>query len=390
MLLRLLDWILGYVVIEVTGKHVEQFMNLCAVYKKDVWGFSVYPGGLKAMSRLSEVKGLRKLARKAKVRIHIREKHGVWFTTKPIRKRWGLLLGVGLFCCVIWLLGGRIWCIDIQGNTSITTQQIEQILNDSGVTQGVITKKYDWATLRQTIITEHPEISWLSFNPQGCVLKVDLSETTVSPELQNQQEPRNLVASRDGRIVDLQVFTGNATVKKGDAVVKGDMLISGVVEYSNGCTVFKQASGVVMAETIHKKSIFVPFEQKIFEPTGEKRKRRVLCCFGWEFPFYLGSVSPPYEKDTVEKFLTVGKTKLPLGVKTAVFHSIIPKLIRFNQEEVQQQGKEIIQKEIEQEFDEKQLKNVKYTHQVTNEGVETKCEIFCVENIIFQEKLLIF
>lgn len=390
MLLKWLDWLLGYVTIEVVGENAERFMNLCAAYKKDVWGFLKTENGVKANVRLSEMKTLRTISRKARVRIRILRRHGFWFLTKPIRKRWGLIIGMVVFCVLLWFLSGRIWYINIHGNTEIPTPQIMEMLQEAGVTQGVSSKAFDWATLRQSIITKHPQISWMSFNPQGCLLQVDISEAKAAPELPNQQEPCNIVASRDGRIVDIQVFTGNAAVKVGDAVVKGDMLINGAVEYSNGCTVFRPASGIVMAETVHKKSVFIPYHQKIDKPTGEKIQRKAFYCFGLDIPLFLGRVAPPYTKETKESYLCVKDISLPIGVKTATFFPTISEKIQINEEQAKGKGKEVIEQEIQKNFNEKQVKKVDYSYKVLSDGVETKSEIFCVENIIFREKLLIF
>ncbi len=390
MLLRMLDWILGYVTVEILGGSAERFMNLCAVYKKDVWDYSVINGVVRTKVRLSELKGLRALARKSKVRIRIVEKQGLWFATNPLRKRWGLLVGCVAFGLILWAFSGRVWYIHVQGNKNIPIQQVEQILEDAGVSQGISAKEYDWATLRQSILANHPEISWMSFNPQGCLLQVDMTETTTPPEIKGNQEPCNLVASRDGRIVEIKVYTGKATVKNGDAVVKGDMLISGAVEYTNGTTVFRQASGEVMAETVHKKTVFIPFEQEVQRKTGEKKTKGVFSCFGVDIPMYLGSVSQPYEKEITENYLKVKNIPLPLGVKTVRFYPTVVTKVQFTEEQAKQQGIEKIQGEIENCFGDKQVKNVEYTYHPMPDGVEVKSEIFCIENIIFHEKLLIF
>ncbi len=389
MLLKWIDWFLGYVTVEIIGKNVEQFMNLCAAYKQDVWGFTLTENGAKAHVRLSEMKHLRTITRKAKVRIRILSKRGLVFVLKPIRKRWGLIMGMIVFCLLLWFLSGRIWYINIQGNTELPDVEIQQMLQEAGVTQGISSKAFDWATLRQTIIHQNPQISWMSFNPQGCILKVDISETTTAPEIANQ-EPCNLVASHDGRIVEIQTYIGNAMVKVGDAVVKGDMLISGAVEYSNGSTVFRQASGKVMAETVHKKSVFIPYEQEVDKPTGKKIRKTVLYCFGLDIPLYLGNVSPPYTKEVKETYWHIGETTLPLGLKIASFYPTVTQKIQLNEEQAKLKGKEAIEKAIAQEFTDEQMKNVDYSYKVMSDGVEVKCKIFCIENIIFREKLLIF
>ncbi len=390
MLLRLLGWLFGYLTVEVTGRSVERFMNLCAVQKKDVWGFEVTSNGISMKVRLSDWKSLRSLAGKTHVKLHICKKHGLWFMMRPLWKRWGLVAGVCLFCFLLQFLSGRIWLIEIQGNQQVQPQEIKSILEQAGIREGINAKGADWATLRQGILSQNPEISWMSFNPQGSVLSVDISETTQKPQINNNEQPCNILASRDGRVVDIQVYTGKAMVKTGDAVVKGDMLISGAVEYSDGCTVLKQASGKVLAETVHKKEISIPFNQQVYLPNGEQSIRRVLYCFGLEIPLYLGSVKPPYEKETLEDMLTIKGVTLPLGFKKGVFYHTVETEITLTQEEAQNQGKEKIEEYIKENLGEAEIQNVEYEYVLHEDSVLVKSEIFCIENIIFHEKLLIF
>jgi hypothetical protein len=81
---------------------------------------------------------------------------------------------------------------------------------------------------------------------------------------------------------------------------------------------------------------------------------------------------------------------LPIGVKTATFFPTVSEKIQINEEQAKGKGKEVIEQEIQKTFNEKQVKKVDYAYKVLSDGVETKSEIFCVENIIFREKLLIF
>lgn len=390
MLLSMISWLFGYIVVEVVGDNVERFMNLCSVGIKDVWGYEVTERGIKANVRLSEIKSIRSIAKKAKVKIIFCQRKGLWFWLCPLKKRWGLVVGIAVFSFLLCFLSSRIWMIHIHGNQRVSTNVIQELLYQNGVSQGISSGGFDWATLRQTIISQNPDIAWMSLNPSGSVLNVDISETTKPPELNNNDFPCNGMASCDGRIVEMQVYTGTAMVKVGDAVVKGDMLISGAVEYSDGYTSFCKASGKVMAETVREHEIFIPFRYTQERPNGEVKVRRVLCCFGIEIPLYFGSVSPPYTKETTQRYVTVNEVVLPLGVKTAVFTKtdLIPS--QRTVEQAKEEGKKQMDEYRNNTFSAEQVKNTEITYQVTQDGVMVKSKFFCIENIIFCEKLLIF
>ncbi len=390
MFLRFWNWLIGYLTIEIIGESTEQFMNLCASYKKDVWGFERTSNGVVMRVKLSEWKCLRSFAKRAGVRIKIKRKTGFYFLVCPLFHRWGLLMGAIVFWVVLSILSGRIWLFEVHGVTPGEEKEVLAILEQEGVGVGARSKTFDWATVRQTVLSKNPQISWMALNPQGSLLSVDISKTTNPPTMLSNQEPCNLTATRDGTIVELQVNTGKAVVKVGEAVVKGDLLISGAVEYSNGCTVFTHASGRVMAQTKYQHEVFIPYEQKITRRIGEVTQKCVLSCFGVEIPLYLGSMPAPYEKTIEENFLKIKNTLLPLSLKKASFYPTICETVTVTKEIAQNQGKKEIQQYIQDNLQQAKIENVEYSYRVEEKGVWVKGDIFCVENIIFCEKLLIF
>ena len=60
--------------------------------------------------------------------------------------------------------------------------------------------------------------------------------------------PCNVVASRGGQIVSMEVYDGQKAVNKGDTVKQGDLVVSGVVVSSKGKTILRHASAKIMAE----------------------------------------------------------------------------------------------------------------------------------------------
>lgn len=390
MLLKWIGFFVGYVTVLVTGGSPERFMNLCAVKRRDVWDFQSVPEGLLVNVRISEYKNLRLAARRARVHLHIVSKHGLPFFIQRHRHRYGLAVGIAVFFLLLQVLCGRVWQIQVQGNTSMETRDIIGILAQSGIREGIKTNAFDWASVRQEVILNHPEISWMSFNPVGTVLHVDISEATPKPDIIDASQPCDLKATCDGRIVDMQVQMGKPIVQKGDAVVKGDLLVSGAVEYSDGCTVFRHASAIIKAETSHTVSFEIPLQQVRQQRTGKQTVRRVLRCFNGAIPLYIGSVKEPYEKETSEASLTIAGTKLPFGIQTAVFYHTTPITVTLTQEEAIAEAAEKTDAYVAETLKEAEITGITYDHSVKNDVVTVTAKISCIENISFEEKLLIF
>ena len=80
---------------------------------------------------------------------------------------------------------------------------------------------------------------------------IEVRERIPAPQVENDTTPRNILASQDGTILSLKVYEGEAAVKKGEAVLKGDLLISSVVTNKDLSVSFKHARGVAIAQTRH-------------------------------------------------------------------------------------------------------------------------------------------
>ncbi len=385
-----LNWLAGMVTVAVTGGRPERFMNLCAFGGRDVWDYRAGKAGLTVRVRAGEFKRLREAARRSGCRLHIVRRQGLPFLLRRLRGRYGLAAGALAFALVLHLLCARVWEIRVEGQKTLTAGQVIEWLAPYGVAEGAKTDDFDWATLRQQVLYDHPELSWMSFNPVGTVLHVDVSETVQKPAVQNNSEPANLLAAADGRIIKMQINTGSPAVQVGDAVVAGDLLVSGAVEYANGATLLRQASGVVLAETTRTARFTLPLRWQGRQRTGRVKVRRAVECFGVTLPLYIGRVAGAYEKELHAARLSVGGVPLPFTLHTAHFFETRPVQRSRTEAQALQEAKKRTAAYIASNLPEAEVKGVAY--QITREGdkVTVEAKISCVEDITFAQKMLIF
>ena len=90
--------------------------------------------------------------------------------------------------------------------------------------------KIDTSAVEKELVERFPELSWASVNMYGSKAEVEVREAEKSPEIEDTKTPSNLVAKKDGMVVLVKGYRGTNKVKEGDVVVKGDILISGIVE----------------------------------------------------------------------------------------------------------------------------------------------------------------
>ena len=139
--------------------------------------------------------------------------------------------------------------------------------------------------MKPDLILKCDGIAWCSFNVEGSVLTVDISEAKDSSK-DKDIIPSNIIATTDGVIISAEVAKGTRIIENGQAVRKGDLLVSGAINYGEK-TDFIQSEGTIIAETdrTFKKTVPFKFTEKVL--TGKKRTLCVLDFFNLKIPLFL-------------------------------------------------------------------------------------------------------
>lgn len=179
---------------------------------------------------------IRPFVRKTHVRVHVVKRQGLSFLMKRYSKRIGLLAGVLVFALVLLLSGEFVWEIRVNGNELVSEQEILQSLEEMGLKRGVWKNSLDVQKLALSLRREYHEIGWAAVNLIGSVAEIEIGERDEGDEVVEDSSPCNVVASRGGQIVSMEVYDGQKAVNKGDTVKQGDLVVSGVVVSSKGKT----------------------------------------------------------------------------------------------------------------------------------------------------------
>lgn len=131
----------------------------------------------------------------------------------------GLLAGITL----VYMLSLHIWLIDIHG----AGEDMKKSLSSANVFVGRRKSLVDVNAVSRLLQAEYPQYAHIGVKISGVVLKIDCVKAENAPEVYDITKARSLVAKTDGVIVDINVFAGQAQVKSGDTVFKGDILILG-------------------------------------------------------------------------------------------------------------------------------------------------------------------
>ena len=390
ILVRLLRWLFGYVTFRGTGDFPERFMNLCAREEINLWEVHCRNGVLYACVSKSDYIGLRPLARKAGMRLKVQKICGLPFRTKKYRGRAGLLVGAVAFFGVLYVLSLYVWDVEIHGVETLTEEQVQNVMEDIGVRPGVLKSEIRAKLMEQQAMAALPELSWIAINQQGSVVEVELKERDVPPDMVPEDQPCNMVSSSSGQVVRLEVYAGTPAVKAGDAVLKGQLLINGVVEDTQGNSQLRHASGKVYAVTNRTLRVEIPLQQTVEIPTGETIQRRRISVFGIDLPINVAFV--PQEGYTCQRTKDpwrIGDVKLPVTVYTETWSQQEKQEITLTEEEAAQQAREQLQQKEESELAGITILDRRETTGIKNNSYYLEVVYECEENIAEESPLLL-
>ena len=314
--LRITRWLMGYVRFSVAGGSPERFFNNCARAGAYLWNITSRRNS-GACVAVSWYRRLRPCARRAGCRLRVRERHGLPFLLYRTRNHRGLFAGAAVFAAVLIALSSHVWCIEVTGNKTLDTRAILSALAENGLYAGVPKSAVDNGRIESKIMLMFPKIGWMNINTQGCIYQVSIQEKVDRPDIVPQDRVCNLTAAATGQILSLRVYAGTAVVKKGDAVVEGQLLINSVVEDSFGGSTMKHAAAEVIAETSRTFEARIPLRRSVREPTGRARVRRCLELFGARLPLTLsGKPQGDYDCAGTRTDVRLFGTLLPVSLLT--------------------------------------------------------------------------
>jgi similar to stage IV sporulation protein len=284
--LKLSRWLIGYARFRVIGGGPERFYTACA--RAGIYLWDIAPGknaGATAAAR--KYKKMRHIARRCGCRLRVYEKRGLPFALRRTRGHPGLWAGGAAFLLIVFLLSLRVWCVQVTGDCPYPVEEVKSALAAEGLSIGAWKNTIEPKTLADKLMLRFPDIRWMSVNLRGSAAEIAIQRKVRKPQIAEFSDVCNIKAAATGQIVSMKVYAGTPTVKKGDAVVEGQLLVSAVVEDQLGGSTLVHASAEIVAETTHDLTADVTLQQTRTVPTGRVILRRNLDLFGASLPVTL-------------------------------------------------------------------------------------------------------
>ncbi len=319
----------GQVRVRVECAFPERVLNLCGVRDISFWDLR-WESPTTYTCRLSrrDWKRLRQAAQHLDCTFDLVGLGGVPYFLLRFRHRQALV--TGLVACALGLFLGSffIWDFTVEGNETVPTERILRALDKNGVGLGTFGMTLDGEILRNHILLDIPELSWISINVSGCRASVQVRERVLPPELIDKRTPSNLVARRAGLVLNVQTLGGTACVLPGSSVTEGQLLISGVEDMETVGARVLGGIGSVTARTWYTLRASVPLTAAEKRYTGQEKTGLSLVFNGRRIKFFSNSSITGAEYDKITNRYPCSFLGVPLPItlvtETWRFYETVP------------------------------------------------------------------
>ena len=311
-----------------SGAFPAGFLNRCAA--AGIRLDSVEAESETALSFTLPVRALaraQKLALRCQCELTTLQKRGAGVLARRLKRRWvPVCCLLAAFALLAWSKL-YIWEIDVTGNETVPTGAIRSALRSCGVDLGTFWPDLVSDNLRSELLLRLPRLAWATVNIHGSRAEVIVRERVPKPELFDENAPVDLVAERTGFITEVRALNGTAMVRRGSAVMPGDVLISGGADGAFSGQKAVHAVGSVTAETYYTLMAAAPSTETVRGQTETVRTRWALLIGKKRVNFYRNSSICPADCDKItvlRKCEIRGLFELPLALVREQFAEYAP------------------------------------------------------------------
>ena len=319
MLNQILNRFRGQVRLRVEAAFPERVLNLCGARDLSFWDLEwESPTAFSCRLSRRDYHALRRAAKRLDCTITPLRREGIPYFLIRFRKRYALVAGL-ILCAAGLSLGSLfIWDFTVEGNETVPTEEILRALQKNGVDIGTFGFSLDAEDLRNHVLLDIPQLSWITVNVSGCRAYVQVRERIPAPETVDKRKAANVVARRAGLVQKVRALDGTACVLPGTSVEEGQLLISGVEDTDTVGARILSGMGTVEARTWYTLNCAMPLSSPQKQYTG-KEKTLVSLAFGSRRVKFFGNSSiegEEYDKITKRHRLSLFGLPLPVTLVT--------------------------------------------------------------------------
>ena len=358
MIIRvLLQYLLGYVRVTVEGYYIERFINICTTSKILIWNLKRDKGvRLYLNIGINDFYRIVKIAKKLKCKVKINKKRGIPFIINKYRKRKVFLISLFIIIITIYVSTGYIWNIEIQIEDNLKLENLKEDIISAGLKNSMKKEEIHTEEIINQIRLKRNDISWIGIELKGTNAIVRAVKAKEAPEIIDENDYCNIVATKSGTITKIIAQNGTALVKPGDEVEKGQVLIQGAMKGKYTGIRYVHSLGEVKAIVKYTKTEKIRYKEEKTVKTGNIEKKYQIKFNNFQINFYK-TLSNFKIYDTIEenkKLKIFSNFYLPISV-TKVTNEELEKISKeYTVEEATEIGTKKLEQEIEAEIENKE------------------------------------
>lgn len=371
----------GYVYFKAEGADLERFITFCVKNGIEISDYSKTDLELYAKITAVNYKKLRKPARMFGIKIKIYKKSRILYFKDILKNNIGFVAGLMFALIFLSIMNLFIWEINITGNKNTENEDIISSVNRMGLETGTLAKKHFVQDIEWYILRENKGLASAEINIQGSKANIIVNEIKENEISKSDDDiPINIIASKYGIIRQINVFDGQSSLKPGDAVNKGDLLVSAVYEDRHKKLTLKHARANVIAETDYNLEISFPLEQIVYEKgkvIGNKYEIKIL---GKSFSLGTEPDTSNIFCNSLRKTFCFFHIKLPIELVVTKYYGVKENNVTYNFDK----GREESFKKLE-EKEKTEMKNMEIISKKTEEMVKDDRYIVKAEYIVLMD-----
>ena len=262
-------------------------------------------------------------------------RRGLFAFASGYKMRIGFFIGAVLCAALLAASSFFVWDINVSGQTGLSEKEILKTLEGYGLYIGAYIPNIDTMRLENELVIDTDELSYASINLRGTVAEVVVRERK-EKDVENISLPSNLVANCDGQIESIEVRGGMPTVKKGQIVKKGQLLVSGVIDSQAVGYRLVRARGEIYARISRSFTAEVPLVREKKSRTGEKKTRVTIRFFAKKINLFSNNDISFEKYDTIEeekRLCLFDRVELPVFIIKTTYSEYVTETEKISEEQ---------------------------------------------------------
>ena len=257
--------------LELTSADVSAALRDINAAKIRVWDVRIV-GDLTVQFTASQksIRFIEKIAERKGERLNVIGRSGLFWPIMGLRNRPVLVFGMAFLFALAIFVPGRVLFVRVEGNVTVPCEMILEAAQDAGIRFGASRRAVRSEKVKNRLLGVMPQLQWAGVNTYGCTAVITVRERAQEQETKEEYPVSSIVASCDGVITSCTVTRGSGLCAVGQAVQKGQVLISGYVDCGQSITVTR-SQGEIFAQTRHELTVVTPSETMVREELRGQR-----------------------------------------------------------------------------------------------------------------------